>query len=368
MLKPFALERYFARYEFNTEYLLCSSDCESRTIAELLSFEPGSSEKFQQLWLGYTESSGHPGLKNEISKIYMQIKPEDVLVHSGAEEAIFLFMHAFLKAGDEIIVQTPCYQSLLEIPRALGCRVVEWQMSEKLNWELDLEHLKTKISSKTKCIVVNFPHNPTGYLMSREHFGELNQIVQKNGVVLFSDEVYRESEHDISDRLPAACDINESAVSLGVMSKTYGLAGLRIGWVSTRNKKVLARMAELKDYTTICNSAPSEFLARLALRHRKKLVDENLEIIKSNLKTLDGFFVEFEGHVTWSRPRAGSIAFPKLKQRQAEDFCHQLVTKEGVLLLPGMTFGGFANNFRLGFGRKNMPEALDRLAKFLRGL
>src|SRR5215510_11544109 len=99
-LPPFKLERYFAKYEFNTEFLLCSSDCEAMSIADLLALEAGAAEKFQQTWIGYTESQGHPSLRKEISRIYDTIQPEEVLIHTGAEEAIFLFMLATLKEND----------------------------------------------------------------------------------------------------------------------------------------------------------------------------------------------------------------------------------------------------------------------------
>jgi len=260
-IAPFRLERYFAKYEFNVEYLLCSSDCESVQIKELLKFEPGAEMRLNNLRLGYTESEGNPSLRNEICKIYESTKPENILVHSGAEEAIFLFMQAVLKPGDHIIVHWPCYQSLFEIAKSIGCDVTKWKADEDNGWSLDINELEASIKDNTKVIVLNIPHNPTGFLMSRKDYLEVCRLAEKRGLILFSDEVYRESEYDINDRLPSASDINKSAVSLGVMSKTYGLAGLRIGWIATRNKEIYKRMVSLKDFTTICNIAPSEFLA-----------------------------------------------------------------------------------------------------------
>ena len=289
-LPPFKLERYFAKYEFNTQYLLCSSDCEALSIADLLSLEDGAAERFQNVWLGYTESTGSPALRKEISKIYETTQPEEILVHTGAEEAIFLFMHAVLNADDHIIVHTPCYQSLMDVAKAIGCDVSPWQARDENNWALDLDELRKLLRPNTKAIIVNTPHNPTGYLMSRADYDALHKFVQENNLLLFFDEVYRESEYDPATRLPAACDMGEHAVSLGVTSKTYGLAGLRIGWIATKNKKVYDGMASLKDYTTICNSAPSEFLAEVAMRNRQKLVERNLGIIKHNLAVMDEFF------------------------------------------------------------------------------
>ncbi len=244
-LSAFQLERYFAKYEFSTKYLLCCSDCESVTIADLLSLEPEAAERFQQHWLGYTESTGAASLRQEITRLYPGIGPEQILVHSGAEEAIFLFMHAVLKPGDHIIVHSPCYQSLFEVAKSLGAEVTLWNAHEEAGWALDLNELKAALRPNTRAIVVNTPHNPTGYLMPREDYLALNRIAQENGIVLFSDEVYRESEYSAADRLPSACQINPLAVSLGVVSKTYGLPGLRIGWVATRNADVYQRMAAL---------------------------------------------------------------------------------------------------------------------------
>ncbi len=364
-LPSFKLERYFAKYEFNTKYLLCSSDCEAMTVADLLSFEAGAAEKFQRTWLGYTESPGSPTLRQAVCSLYQTIQPENVLIHTGAEEAIFLFMQAVLQSGDHVIVHWPCYQSLTDVARSMSCDVTLWKAHEKNNWALDLDELHKLIRSNTKLIVINTPHNPTGYLMSEADFRALHQIAAEQSILLFCDEVYRESEYNPAERLPAGCDLGEHAVSLGVMSKTYGLAGLRIGWIATRNKEIYARMAALKDYTTICNSAPSEFLAEFALCHRQKLVDRNVGIIQRNLSVMDGFFERHAHRFAWVRPKAGSMAFPHYLGGDIGSFCDELVRKAGVLLLPGSMYDDTGNHFRLGLGRKNLPEAVVQLEKFL---
>ncbi len=364
-IAPFKLERYFARYEFNVEYLLCSSDCESWTVADLLALEPGADDGLKKHWLGYTESAGAPSLRREITRIYTGIGLDQVLVHSGAEEAIFLFMHAVLQPGDHVIVHWPCYQSLFEIAKSIGCDVTFWEARPENQWMLDLDELKRDLRPNTRAIIVNMPHNPTGYLMRQSDYQSLNRIAQARGIVLFSDEVYRELEYDPANRLPSACEINPTAVSLGVMSKAYGLAGLRIGWIATRNEQVYARMAALKDYTTICSSAPSEYLSELALRHREKLTGRNLQIIRDNLVLLDRFFAAHADRFTWARPAAGPIAFPHLDGEDVEQFCHRLVITSGVLLLPGTMYDHPGNHFRFGFARKNMPQALARLEEFL---
>jgi aspartate/methionine/tyrosine aminotransferase len=364
-ISAFKLERYFAQYEFNVKYVLCASDCESFSIQDLLDLEPGAADRYHQHWLGYTESQGNPSLQKEICSLYENILPEQVLVHTGAEEAIFLFMHAVLDATDHIIVHWPCYQSLFEVARSIGSQITPWQAREENGWSLDPDELRQHIRPNTKAVIINTPHNPTGYLMPPEVFQDIARICRENDIILFSDEVYRESEYRREDRLPAACDLGENTVSLGVMSKTYGLAGLRIGWIATQKAYIYGRMAALKDYTTICNSAPSEFLAELALRHREKLVARNMAIITGNLDLLDKFLACHSARFAWQRPQAGSIGFPRMIGGNVDEFCKDLVETTGVLLLPGTLYDDPGNHFRIGFGRKNFPDALVRLEGFL---
>lgn len=368
-IQPFELERYFAQYEFQAPYLLCTSDCESLSVRDLLTLQPGAAEGLQECWLGYTESQGSPELRAEIANLYSQIDVGDILVHAGAEEAIFNFMNAVLDSGDHVIVHSPCYQSLYEVARAIGCQVSRWQTSEAQAWALDLDWLQQQIQPNTKVIVVNCPHNPTGYLMSHQTQQQLVEIARRHNLLLFSDEVYRGLEYRREDRLPAACDLYENAISLGVMSKTYGLAGLRIGWIATRNRDVYQAMTAFKDYTTICNSAPSEFLATVALRQREKIVARNLEIALTNLDLLNQFFDRYQSTFSWIPPQAGAIAFPGLKLNQSiEQFCADLVEQTGVLLLPSTKYDFGDRHFRVGFGRRNMPEALARLETYLEGV
>jgi aspartate/methionine/tyrosine aminotransferase len=365
-LEPFRLERYFAKHEFSAPYLLCSSDCESMELRDLLALEPGAAERLSSLWLGYTESSGDPGLRQSITTLYEQIDAEQVLVHSGAEEAIFNFMNVALRPGDHVIVHAPYYQSLGEVARSIGAEVSEWPGDPAQSWELDLEVLKATLTPRTKVVVVNFPHNPTGFLPSLEFVRELSKLSEQHGFIIFSDEVYRGLELDPSDRLPAFTDMNNRAISLGVMSKTYGLAGLRIGWIATRNERLFNELAAFKDYTTICNSAPSEFLATLALRNAPAIVERNLQIIRKNLDHLEVFFGSHTDLFHWYRPKAGSIAFPTLLKGTVDEFCTDLVNNAGVLLLPGTLYNSGLNSFRVGFGRKNVPEALQKLEEHLR--
>ena len=357
---PFALERYFAEHEFSAPYLLCSSDCESMPLKDLLALEPGAHEAFGELWLGYTESLGAPTLREAIAKLYDKVAAEQVLVHTGAQEAIFNFGHAVLDVGDHVIVHTPCYQSLAEVPKTIGCRVSRWEANPKDGWEMDVSALRQLLTPKTRAIILNSPHNPTGYQMGSEKFAAVVAVAREARCLLFVDEVYRGLEHDAADRLPAACDVYENAISLGVMSKSLGLPGLRIGWIATQNRAVFEKMAQFKDYTTICNSAPSEFLSTLALRHSQKILTRNRELAQANLRLLDAFFTRHDEQFDWVKPKVGCIAFPRLRSGDADVFAETILRRTGVLLAPGSRFDYDRSYFRMGFGRKNFSDALGR--------
>ncbi|WP_455141409.1 aminotransferase class I/II-fold pyridoxal phosphate-dependent enzyme, partial [Candidatus Hodarchaeum mangrovi] len=293
-LNEFKLERYFAKYEFKTAYNLCASDCEPLTINDLLEMEEGSLSALKKQGLGYTESAGDPELLELVSGLYTTIIPDQILTFSGAEEAIFIFMNVLLNPGDHIIVQFPAYQSLFEIAQTIGCKVTLWELDSLNDWELDLQVLLDDINPRTRAIIINFPHNPTGTHISRQKLNQIIDIAQENNIYLFSDEVYRLLEYNSLQRLPAVCDLYDNGVSLGVMSKAFGLAGLRIGWISSPNRELLKQLSMFKDYTTICNSASSEFLAKIALKQVDTIVERNLNIINQNHELFSEFFANFK--------------------------------------------------------------------------
>lgn len=367
-INEFKLEEYFAKYEFNVKYLLCASDCETFTVSELLSLSDDSLEDFRNLRLGYTETFGHPELRNEISKLYKNISPEEIIVFSGAEEGIFILMNVLLNKNEQIIVQYPAYQSLFEIAHSLKSKVTKWTMRDEEVWKLDLNYLSSNINKKTKLIVINFPHNPTGYLPSKETYEEIIDIAKEHELFIFSDEVYRFLEYDKKIRLDAMCDLYEKGISLGVMSKAFGLAGLRIGWIATKNITLLKKLASFKNYTTICNSALSEFFSILALRNKNFILERNLEIIKNNIIRLDKFFNEFKHLFKWIKPEAGSIAFPRILNGKSKEFCSNLLEKKSVLLMPSSNYDYGDHHFRIGFGRRDMTQGLEKLEEYIMNL
>ncbi|HEY8819617.1 MAG TPA: aminotransferase class I/II-fold pyridoxal phosphate-dependent enzyme, partial [Candidatus Limnocylindrales bacterium] len=291
------------------------------------------------------------------------IEPDEVLTFAGAEEATFCLMNVLLGPGDHAVVTWPGYQSLYEVARAAGADVTLHELHEANGWALDLDLLRRQVTPATRLIVVNAPHNPTGMLPDRATFDGLVAIAADAGAHLFMDEVYRGLEFDEVDRLPAGADALPIGISLGVMSKAYALAGLRIGWLATHDRVLLARVAGFKDYTTICSSAPAEILSIIALRARDQVLGRSAGIIAANLERLDAFFDEWPDRFAWVRPRAGSIGFPRLTVPgvRIDDWAAGLVEAEGVLLLPGSQFGHPGNHFRIGFGRTDLPVALERL-------
>ena len=366
-LKPFRIEQYYGKHEFTAECMLSSSDCESRAIGELLALEPDAQERLLAQRCGYTESPGAPSLREAISAGYSGLSPEDVVVASSAEEAIFVAYHALLRPGDHAIVETPCYESALELARSTGAEVSCWNRRFEDQWAHDLEALEDLLRPNTKLLYINTPHNPTGTQMPRAVFDQVVELAREANLVLFSDEVYRELEHDPSAQLPGACQVYERGVSLGSISKSYGLPGLRIGWLTTRDRRLLQAVLELKYYTTICSSGPSEFLTALALRNRRTLLERNRGIVRRNLPLLASFIEERADLFQWVPPTASPIGFPRVPAEvDTASFCAEVVAATSVLLLPGTVYDE-PRHIRFGFGRENMPVALERLRAYLGG-
>ncbi|MCL1974555.1 MAG: aminotransferase class I/II-fold pyridoxal phosphate-dependent enzyme [Firmicutes bacterium] len=365
-INDFKLEQFFNKYEFNSPYLLCCSDCESMSIGDLLALEPGAGENFLKSWLGYSESPGDPELLLEIAQTYKNIGAEGVLEFVGAEEAIFNFMNNALTKGDHMITMFPAYQSVYEICRSIGCAVSHWELvQDKGGWKVDVDDLARLIQANTKVIAVNSPNNPTGFVLSLAQVNAIVDLAREQGIMIFSDEVY--SGLELSAKQPVSfADKYENAFALNVFSKAYGLAGLRIGWIASQNKGFLGQMLNLKYYTSICSPVPSQKLALIAIKHKEEIFAKNRRIILDNLDFSDKFFAKHRALFQYNRPAAGPIAFHKLKSDiPVAGFCDDLVQSKGVLLAPGSLFDKEGNYFRMGYGRKNFKEALDMLDEYV---
>jgi len=360
------LEQFFAEFGSRAQHLLCTSDVEPYLLRDLLELaDAETSELWAGLTLGYTDPGGMPSLRAEIAGLYAGIEPDEVVAVAGADEAIFLGLNAILRPGDHAVVTWPGYQSLQEVAYAAGADVTLVSLDPSDGWALDVDVLRRAVRPTTRVVIVNFPHNPTGALPLRGTLDAVEAIAAEVGACLFSDEVYRYLEHDQADLLPAAAEYGGRAVSVGVMSKSFGLAGLRIGWIATHDRELLRRISTYKEYISSCNSVPSEVLALVALRARATVLERSRALIAANLAQLDQFFAEWQGVFDWVKPRAGCVGFPRLDPAYPiEDFAVGLVEQEGVLLVPGSIYDHPDNHFRLGFGHADLPAALDGLERF----
>jgi aspartate/methionine/tyrosine aminotransferase len=366
-ITPFKLERYFAKYEFSTRYLLSSSDCDGLPMHDLLGLADAECRKlWDNLALGYTESLGHPLLREEIANLYEGVSMQDVLL-IVPEEGIYMAMQSILQPGDHVICTFPGYQSLYQIAADKGCEVTQWRPEEDQGWRFNPDFLEESLRPNTRLLVFNFPHNPTGSLPSKEDYARILDFARAHSLSVFSDEMYRLLELDPQDRLPSACECYEKAVSLFGMSKTFGMAGVRQGWLVTRDPILFDQLAAYKDYTTICGSAPSEVLSLIALRNRMSITAEHLARIRRNLGLLDEFFAQHNNLFSWNRPRAGTIAFPRLNVPQgAMAFCQKLVDEAGIMLLPATVYDYDDQHVRVGFGRENLPAGITALEEYIK--
>ncbi|MEV7178098.1 pyridoxal phosphate-dependent aminotransferase [Kitasatospora sp. NPDC093679] len=371
-LPDFRLETYFSRWEFTARHHLTASDAQTMTMAELLGLADADDRRaWEELALGYTETFGDPGLREAIAGMYETVGADDVVCFAGAEEGLYIAMQALLDRGDHAVVLTPNYQSAETVPLAL-CEVTGVALDEKQDWALDLDAVTAALRPTTKVVSVNFPHNPTGKVIDRAEFTALAALCEERGIHLFSDEVYRGLERDPARILPQAADLAPSALSLNVTSKSLGLPGLRIGWIACRDRAVRSRLERAKHYTTICNAAPSEVLARIAIKARATILERNRGIIAANLPLFDAFFAEHADLFEWQAPDGGCVAYPRyLGADGVEAFCTRLVEEAGVLLLPSGIYRSEltdtpADRFRIGVGRSNPEPALQAFADWLR--
>jgi len=366
-IPDFKLEEFWKKYEFTSPYLLCCSDAETWTLQELLDLADADSKKlWQSLALGYTESPGHPILRKEIAKLYSSVEADEILTFAGAEEGIYCTMRVLIEPGDHVIVIDPCYQSLSSLPQTFGAEITAIQLKPENRWNLDLEEVKKAFRPNTKLLILNYPHNPTGAVLDKNVLNELIELARNNGAYIFCDEVYRYLEVDESKRMSSIVDVYEKGISLNVMTKSFGLAGLRIGWLATQDVNFLRKVGSYKLYTSICNSAPSEILAIVALRAKDHIFKRNRNIMLKNLKVLDEFMERNQKSLSWIRPQSGTMAVLKLLlPLSVETFAEDLVRTEGVLIMPGSVFDLPGNFFRIGFGKKNMPSILERFETYL---
>lgn len=267
---------------------------------------------------------------------------------------------------DHAIILTPCYQSLYEIPASNCGKVDAIPLEENNNWRIEISKIENAIQHNTKCIVINFPHNPTGQVISETEMSALVELRRKYDIWLFSDEVYRFLGTPQYGWAASAVDCYEKGISLGVMSKAFGMPGLRVGWIACQDKEMLEQFKQYKDYLSICNSAPSELLTEIALSNSAKVLEINNQLVTKNFNQLQQFMEKHNKLFSWVIPNGGCIGFIRLlADTKVKKICHDLVEKKGVLLLPANVYELQSNHFRIGYGRKNFSEALGIFEQFI---
>ncbi len=254
-----------------------------------------------------------------------------------------------------------------EIPAFTRAELTIINLQEKNNWQIDLDAIKKVIRSNTKLVIINFPHNPTGQIISQSDLEQLTLLLDQQDIRLFSDEVYQGLGSPEEWAKPVAT-LYSKGISLNVLSKAYGLPGLRIGWIATQDRQLLKQIEKVKQYTSLCNSGPAEIIGLIALRNKQLILQRNNEIVRKNLNLLNTFFERYKKYFSWVRPEAGCTGFVKyLSNENVERLCAKAIENAGVLLLPGTVYGTNSNHFRIGFGRKNFPEALKKFEQFFAG-
>lgn len=367
-IAPFLTEHFYAKYEFTTRYQLCNSDCETITVKELLEMAEVSTQELENLPLGYTETLGNPELRENIAATYAHINREDVVILGTPVEGINLIARSVLNAGDEVIVLSPAYDALINMfEHVVGSKNVrKWEFEAgQTRWDLNIDCLKDKLSPRTKMLVVNFPHNPTGYLPTQSQFDELVELVEKHQLVLFCDEMYFGLVHSGTPAVKSAVELSKRAVVLSGLSKTYGLPGLRTGWLIIQDNELRENIVNWKYYTSICPPAPSEFLSLAAWKVREPLRERNILQIEKNLQMADAFFQRWPELFKWRRPMAGSTALVGMNVDSVTGFATQLANEAGVLIHPAQTLGYDDQHMRMGFGRAAFYEALEKFEAYL---
>jgi len=370
-MRDFALENFFAKWEFAAPHHMTASDMESMSIRELLALAgPGAEDALLDSGLGYTTTKGAPDLRAAIAETYEACGAEQIQCFVGAEEALYATMRALLTPDDHVVVVAPNYQAAETLPLEI-CAASAAPLRPDADWRLDLDALRDAIRPNTTMVSVNIPNNPTGAIPSRADFDALIALCRDRGLWLFSDEVYRGLERDPAKRAPQVADVYERGLSLNVMSKAYGLPGLRVGWLACQDEALLGRIERYRHYLSICGSGPSERLAVAALSVRDQLLARNRALVAENCAKLDAFFAVYPDLFDWRPPDGGCVAYPRYRGADGvEAFCAALLDAEGVLLLPASIYRSELietpkDHFRIGMGRRGIDAGLAPIRAYL---
>ncbi|MEM8547405.1 MAG: aminotransferase class I/II-fold pyridoxal phosphate-dependent enzyme [Pseudomonadota bacterium] len=375
-MRDFALEVFFSDWEFKARHHMTASDIESLSLGELLALGPsGAEESFLATRLSYTETWGAPSLRRAIAATYDRQEDQNILCLAGAGEGLYTVARVLLERDDHVVVTTPNYQSAETVPLAQCAVTGVVQRPDNTvrgGWRLDVDDIKAALQPNTRLISLNLPNNPTGMLLPHDDWYALIDIARERGIYILCDEVYRGVELDLEDQLPQVADLYERGISLNVLSKAYGLPGLRVGWLACQDQALLRRIERYKHYLSICNAAPAEFLAEIALGAREHIFARNRALLQRNEAALSALFSAHADLIEWQAPLGGCVGFPRyLGDDGVEQFCQRALTDSGILLLPASIYESEltsvpTDRFRIGFGRDAVFQmGLDALRQHL---
>ncbi len=352
-LPSFLMERWFAEFEFvpGMRNLAASGPFAVKTD-ELLELEGAeTTARYLNLDLDYIENPGSESLRQGVAGLYSTLNASDVRITSGASEALLLLMWTLAAPGINIVIEEPCYGNVPGIAESLGVEVRRLPLSQEDDWKPNLEQLFRLIDEKTSLVYLVHPHNPSGSVLRREEMEAIASITERAGAILVNDEVFRLITLD-DEPLPSVVDVVENAVSIGDMTKPWGLGGLRVGWVASRRHDLLDLISSSRDYSTMCSSAPGSFLAELTLRHSTQIIAPRLVAARDNRNRLTEAITRSNRTLSWKRPQAGYTAFVQMPAHiSTTAFCRRLAQEQRILLLPGEVYGRVYERFvRIGFG------------------
>jgi aspartate/methionine/tyrosine aminotransferase len=367
-IDTFLLERWMTRHETHVRYDIAESGILPLSTEDLLSFEPAERrhetlQSLLRLPLGYSEARGTVELRTMLAETYRRGDADHILVTTGAIEANYLLFNVLLDAGDHMIAPYPAYQQLYSVPKAIGCDVSLWHVGPETGYRYDVDALERLVTSRTKVIVVNTPHNPTGAMLAPDDARRVYAIAESVGAVVIGDEAYRWLAVPEGEPFaPPFFDLGERGISVGTLSKPFGLPGLRIGWIAGP-PDLIQQCWSLRDYISLSPGKLNDALAQLGMRHRDRIVTRNTEIIRSNLAEARTWMADRSSFLSWTPPRGGLLALLKYDlPLDSLPLADKLATEYSVMLAPGSAFG-YERHLRLGVGqrpdifRKGLEEA-----------
>jgi capreomycidine synthase len=366
-LRPAPLEDWLRDYYFAAQIDISSSGVQPYSMAELRAFTGLNHEDLDSLVFSDGYSLGTPAVRAAIARIWGDGNAEKVMTTSGSSEAISLVLMALLHSGDEIIVVHPGYHLLIEFAAALGCTARVWSLDADDDWKASMDELTGLVTERTRAIIVNFPHNPTGATISGYDLQRLLSSASQVGAYILWDAAFVDLTYD-ADPLPDVSVAYERGISFGTFSKAFGLPGLRFGWCMAP-PGLLADCVRIRDYTTLHVSPLIELLALRVLENAERFLNPRLQQARTNRRILMDWASSAEDRISLSLPAGGVTAFPRLDgMEDTSEFCEELFREHGVLVVPGACFG-WPSHIRLGYGggTADLVRGLDRLAGALTG-